>query len=552
MACGGEGHRTVLHRRIQGFLVAGREGQKILNLCPRCARRIVLRSIVYTALWGWWGVLPFFKSLSAQLTNLRSLWRHGDLSRALLPLVAALAYGIPLALAAALAVVLLSGSGAGSELSAEARRAARAGAAALGHRKYADAVLRFSEARDEAPGYPPFRFQLGGALLRLGRLAEAEEEVRQGLRLAGEQSTTSEYALMGKVLAARKKWAEAADFFQLALRGSSNPDFLKGLDKTGIRRRLGRMHRDHQDAARRAGRETALREEYRRRAEAKGATVLDVYLYARLHPDRGEQERLFRQCAESDPEYFEPRYGLAVLCWEAGRLEEAEEEATRAAALNDPGRVKALWLLGEMRVERGALDEAEETFGKMKKALAPEAPSVPAAKGYLLAARGRFDRAERVLAKALGRSGPPGFFRDFMVLWLGLARRAQGRDAEEFLKLALLSSDPSLSDRARMWLGESVNARGGDPLPVWRDAPVRTEDRFETRALAMLSGKTGVPDFLSDLARPRFRTRLAEGRYFASLRLRGDGKEAQAAELLKLALGAERGAALVKAVAGGD
>lgn len=62
--------------RHVGAIIIARETRIAGYFCARCARRETIRSLTYTGLLGWWGLISFFLwAPRATITNWRSVWR---------------------------------------------------------------------------------------------------------------------------------------------------------------------------------------------------------------------------------------------------------------------------------------------------------------------------------------------------------------------------------------------------------------------------------------------------------------------------------------------
>lgn len=62
--------------RHVGAIIIARETRLAGYFCSRCARKETIRSLTYTGLLGWWGLISFFLwAPRATITNWRSVWR---------------------------------------------------------------------------------------------------------------------------------------------------------------------------------------------------------------------------------------------------------------------------------------------------------------------------------------------------------------------------------------------------------------------------------------------------------------------------------------------
>jgi len=495
-------------RRVQGLLIAGRAGSRTLCLCPKCTRTMVFRNLAYTALLGWYGVLPFIKSLHAQAVNLRSLWRHADLPLAALPLMALFAYAVPAAAAVVLAIFLVTGRDGPDRVLVPktAVRAAAEGRAHLAQDDFTAAAARFQQAVDESPGTASFRFDLGYALFRLDRLEEAAAQLAQGFKLRGRLHSPREARVYGDVLAGLGRDAEAKTYYATSIREADDPAFGRTLSPVERRRFLARVHRAYQKTAGALG-EDVLKQ-YRDLLAAHPESALFLYLLGCVEPDPAQREHLYRRAAETDSTFFEPAYARAHLLWEEGEVKEAEKAAHKALAF-PLGKLKTLALLTEIKLARFDTEGAAQTCLRMTK-IAPKAPHGEVYTGLVYVAKGDFDRATSVLTAFLDRH-KGGYWARYAQLGMGMALLGASKDGTEHLARATDSQAAPVAEKARLWLGEAYAGAGKDPLEAWKEGPVSR--RFEGQALAMLRGEGDTAAFLKKWENQR----PAETLYFLSL-----------------------------------
>jgi Flp pilus assembly protein TadD len=496
---------------------------------------MVFRNLAYTALLGWYGVLPFIKSLYAQAVNLRSLWRHADLPLAAFPLLALFAYAVPVAAAVVLGILAVRDGPDRVEVPKTAVRAAADGRAHLALDEFAAAAARFQQAVDESPDTASFRFDLGYALFRLDRLEAAATQLARGFELRGRLHSPREARVYGDVLAGLGRDAEAKTYYATSIREADDPAFGRTLSPVEKQRFLARVHRAYQKTALILG-EDVLKQ-YRDRLAGHPESALFLYLLGCMEPDPAERERLYRRAAETDSTFFEPAYARAHLLWEEGDVKEAEEAARKALAF-PLGKLKTLALLTEIKLARFDTEGAAQTCLRMKK-IAPKAPHGEVYTGLVHVAKGDFDKAAGILTAFLDRH-KGGYWTRYAQLGLGMAFLGASKDGAEHLARAAGSRSAPVAEKARLWLGEAYAGAGKDPRKAWNEGPVSR--RFEGQALAMLRGKGDTEAFLKkwENARP------AETLYFLARHAGLWGQEDRRAALKQKARSHAQGNPLIR------
>ncbi len=530
MLCNEPGDRVIEHMRVQGYFVAGRYASKTLCVCRRCARKTAMGSILWNVFWGWWGIMIFAKAVQAQVMNLRALWSESDFPKPLFPFAVLLAFSLPLAVAVLAAVLLLPAAGGrDSRRIEEASAAAAEGKAHLAEGRLEAAAAKFFEAAEADPENPAYRFEHGFVLFKLGKLDRAEEEMKKGMAVRPGKAPR-EAMILAEIEEGLGKLEEASKYYRMAI-DETGPDMEAGLSAAKLRDFLCRAHRGYQDA-RRERKPEGLIEEYRSIAEANPESALFAYLLARIETGFPRREDLFRKSMSLDPEFFEPAYALAYLYFEEGMAGKALESAAFAAGRWGK-RPQTLALIAGIHAEAGAFGESAAAYAGLS-ALKDCAARGEAGLASLLAMQGRFAEAEERLSGII--SGiDRGYWRDFANLWLGIAVLCQGKDAAEPLSRAMASRTKPVAEKAALWLGAFRLRKGADPMGVWGPAARGASESFEGLTLGMVAGLKTVEEYDKAMEAGRFASRRAEARYFRALRLRSEGRAAEAAAMEKAA-----------------
>ncbi len=548
MYCGEPGGTFVEPKGVQGMIFASRYGSRLLFLCPACTRLLVMKSLVFTSFWGWWGAISFILSIRAQALNLRSLWTASDMRKAAFPPVALLAFWFPIAAAAAIAAAIAFSPG--SEDGArtdEAAALAEEGRVELSAGRFESAAGKFFQAVQARPEYAAYRFELGFALFKTGRLEDAEIQIRRGIELRVGK-TPREVMLLAEIAAEKGRHAEAAGLYRAAIDEASDPEFGSGAPAPLLQSLLCQAHRGYQDAKR----ESAPRElasEYMALAERNPGSALHLYLLARVEENRAAAEKLYAESSALDPDFFEPAYALAYSRMEAGNLEMAASDA-RDLARRWPGRPQAGILLAEILAASGDLDGAGAAYANLGRIKSFE-PQAEAGRGAVAAMKGRFAEAEGVLRGAIGRLAAKDYWRDFASLWLGLALRCQGKDPSVPLAAAAASRTRAVAAAGTLWLGEYELSAGRDPRGTWKKGFEAAPSSFEGIVMGMLSAAAPAAEYAAAVRSPGHARRRPEALYFESLRRRIDGDDAGARELLSAAASAAAEGSVVKTLASG-
>jgi tetratricopeptide (TPR) repeat protein len=298
---------------------------------------------------------------------------------------------------------------------------ALAGCAALSWRQvgyWRDSATLFAHALDVTRGNFLAHTNLGSALEREGRLAEARAHYAEAVRLNPGYPEAQNNA--GTARAAEGDFAAAETHFRAALRG--RPDFT--VARFNLALALDRQERPEAlahfatavaaeperadwrysfaDALARDGRlDDAAREWLAvvrlqpRWGQAQARLAATLASGGRL----AEAEGHYREAVRLDPADAAALYGLANLLTRAGRLEDAVANYGRALALR-PGWAEAHHHLGVALAAQGRLDDAIARYADAIR-LKPELPDAHYNLALALASRGRMRDAAASLRVAL-------------------------------------------------------------------------------------------------------------------------------------------------------
>jgi Flp pilus assembly protein TadD len=266
----------------------------------------------------------------------------------------------------------------------------------------------------------------GIALAAQGRLEEAEQSFRHGIRIRPDDA--SAHNLLGAVLTALEHWdaaiaayrraiglspglaaahanlaealrrqgrlVEAIDAYRdaLQLQGDS-PETHFGLGNT--LRALGR----HAEAVVHFRRTLALRPGTFEATAALAATRFDQATDALRRARFEEAVAGYREALELRPSDPDTLNNLATALWELGHFEDAEVLYRRALALRG-GDADILNNLGNALREQGRLEEAAACYGEALR-LRSDAPETLSNLGVVLTSMGVLDEAEASLRRAI-------------------------------------------------------------------------------------------------------------------------------------------------------
>jgi tetratricopeptide (TPR) repeat protein len=526
MLCGGEPVRIVEHRRILGLLFLGFRGEGTLVLCVSCTRRIVLKSLLFTAAFGWLGFAAFYRSFVGQAANVRSLFRHPALAPALRIPVTVLAYFVPIAALAAAIVILAAwlASGASSDPfrkpppEVEEYRATGEAELEKGHPE--QALAWFRKAVDSAPDFPPNRLGLGYALERLGRAKEAEEEYRKGLEKLEAVPYPQLRLRLANLLLDSGRPAEAAEVLRKEVEWDRElaPDLLD-------------LHRCWQDAMAKAGRRAEALEAYRARLLAQPEAAPLLYLVGRIEAetDPAAARARFRAALEKDPGFFLAALALGRLELRGGALP-ASIEAYRQALKLRPDSLQALFALGETELLAFDLKNAEARFAAIASKY-PDSALGPIGRGRVELARGNAEAALGLFEDAVKGARDP-FARSSALLGKGMSLSLAGKGKEAldaFEEAGRAAGEPELRAEAAVWAAEAkLRILQESAGAEWKRAAAEGPSTWAGRVAMMWTGASGEEEFWKEFAGGRHSPWAAAGFYFEGLRFRLAGKKDEA------------------------
>ncbi len=237
----------------------------------------------------------------------------------------------------------------------------------LRNRDWRDGLTLWRKNVQTLPSSAQARYKLGMAYLDRGRLAQAEEQLREAVRLRPDFSVA--VSALGKVLADQGRMAEAEPVFRTAL---------------GQERR-------HDESFRFGSRQLK---------HWKAVHLMDLGI-AHLHLGRlPEAEQEFRAALALNPRLSEARIQLAILLLQTRRVAEAEQELRRVLHRDeDPLAYNTLGVLYATQGKPAAAEQAFRDALRLRPALRQPRENLI----RLYVRQGRMAEAEQV-----GRSGLSG------------------------------------------------------------------------------------------------------------------------------------------------
>jgi tetratricopeptide (TPR) repeat protein len=217
--------------------------------------------------------------------------------------------------------------------------------------------------------------RLGRVFLKEGDLALAERYARSARELAvalrDEQWIEDSEFELGIVKFEQTAWAEAEDLFEDVRRRASR----SGRPWTAAEclHEIGQVQLRRGDLARaRAALELCLTE--KRAADPTHVPTETMSVLAQVLTATGANDEAYdmmRACVDADREsgsqhdYAESLSGMALICWEVDRMDEAERVATEALDLSEryhmmPRQITNLLVLGEAAIAAHDFDLAEQ------------------------------------------------------------------------------------------------------------------------------------------------------------------------------------------------
>jgi eukaryotic-like serine/threonine-protein kinase len=232
-----------------------------------------------------------------------------------------------------------------------------------------------TEARAELLAWAHHR--LGVALSAVGELEQAEDHLRQAIRLRDGHPAYHED--LGIVLWKRGKTEEAIGAYAEAAR--LGPDWAR------VRNRLGNAYYN-------LGRYDEAADAYREALDRRGDSAVFAFNLAGAEMGRGRfgpAEEAARQAVALKGDYAGARLRLGVLLLRRGQAAEAETHLRRAVALAPKDAEVHSWLGEALRRQGKKADALEEA--RQAASLPPGSAGVQYRLGEALAATGRYDEA---------------------------------------------------------------------------------------------------------------------------------------------------------------
>jgi tetratricopeptide (TPR) repeat protein len=323
-----------------------------------------------------------------------------------------------------------------------------------------EALRRFREAAKAWPSHAWPLLELGGELVALGRIDEAEATLRRGLELG--PNNFHILMALGRLLRRRgaNENAYAAELFLRATKCEPTEPVAHD-ELAAVLIDLGRLA----DAIAAYG---AVVDDTRIATVKRRNAALAAGRLARNKNDRPTALLFFEQAAALDAEDFPTNCELGQLSLMLGRFKEAETSYRRAVALA-PTDVGALAGLALALRRLGNIDEALEYFTKAN-VLAPKNAWIQHEFALCLRDAGRLDEAEAMM-ESIDRASD--FYAEARVSLGHLARsRGERRRAVEYFKQAAEAASDSTS--ALYYIALETSALG-----EWSEARQAITDLFE-------------------------------------------------------------------------
>jgi type IV pilus biogenesis/stability protein PilW len=308
------------------------------------------------------------------------------------------------------------GPGAAEAGSATARN--NTGVAFLAEGRFADAERELRDGIRENPDVPMLRVNLALALRAQGRLDEAAREVTPAV----ENPATFRAAghLLAEIRMEQDDLPGAEELLRRVLAHES--------DAADLRTSLGKV-------LDRKGDLEAAEREYRRAAEIDPDAALPRNHLGTLYRRRGDLAQAaewYRQAIEADPYFMGAYNNLALVYQDQGRMDEARELYARALT-KAPNNAEVLNNLGSWHYSRGELDAARDYWNRAA-AAKPNYPSPLNNLAGLDITADHLDSAEKLLGRALALD--PGYGDARMNLALVYRLRGRLDDARAELERA--------------------------------------------------------------------------------------------------------------------
>jgi Flp pilus assembly protein TadD len=278
--------------------------------------------------------------------------------------------------------------------------------------------------------------------LRLGRLAEAEQDYRRSLQI--DPMSPSAHEGLGLVLLQARRLEEAYLHFELAHKiQPMNADILTHWGLVALEMgNLSDAHTKFERAVERDARNPHARHN------------LGLVEAKRGRPEQGIE--YLRRAIELKPDHGLAHSNIALAYRDAEQLEQAVAAAHRAAELK-PDNARVWVVLGDVLVDAGRLEEAHQALQQAAK-LAPQSAAPQIALGKLFTACGRLAEGELAYRSALTVSpGDPEAEGGLGQLELLQGHFAAGWDAYEARKRA--ASAPVRTFPFSEWAGEDLTGR---------------------------------------------------------------------------------------------
>ena len=333
-----------------------------------------------------------------------------------------------------------------------------------------DSVAELRKATELLPDDADAHYNLGNALLMLGRLDEAEASYRRALQTSPDH--VDAYYNLGNTLRNLGRLGEAEASYRRAL--EIRPDFAE-------------VHGNMGNVLLEQGRPEEAEASYRRALQIKPAYAVAHYNLGNLLHERGrlnEAEASYRRALQISPGSADMHSNLGNVLQDLGRMEEAEASYRRALQIK-PDHAEAHGNLGNTLLKLGRPEEAEASH---RRALQIKPDSVEGR--FNLALDKKVRAGDENLAALLAieqkaRSGAPLPDKDAVYLHFALGKSYDdmGDYEKAFphflegcrLKRAAVDYDPEETARRFAGIVRNFDAamlerlRGGDPstLPIF-------------------------------------------------------------------------------------
>jgi tetratricopeptide (TPR) repeat protein len=400
-------------------------------------------------------------------------------------------------------------------------------ALAAGQPQFGDAETELRKALEMDPEHVRSRVELGGALMAMGRVADAEKELKASLgeeaaKMLDATEEARAHRYLGVVYAGSRRAGDAEAEFDEAIK--RDPESAANLGAYGA----FRLKRREFDKA----------IELYKKAVAKepGPAWVDGYARALLGAGRYvDATSQIRDAQSKDPNSAVMHYLMGRVSHGAGKADEAIKMYEKALQ-RDPAYAEPLIALGELALKGGDKEKAKARFSQAVEK-APSNPDAHTGMGEYLLAVDDAAGAKAAFARAveLDPDHAPARFGLGRALWaLGDLKSAR---KELELSLQLVDRDPEVHYQygTLLWKMGDLDAGAAAAARAVKSEP--KDHRYRARLGAILFSK-GDPQAAIDSLNvaASFNDKFAETYYYLGLAWSAKGDQGQAAEKMKLAL----------------